>query len=513
MAAHATAAPLTHWIEVDTYDRAAFARLRGESTALARLATSGGALLPHFDGFLLDLYALCYKLNVVLQPPEAVTPGATVYRVLLEELRGAAALETLRRQTVLDEHVAGLATVLLGEALLDLLKTERVLTRGEMLDVWNLEHQAQEIAARAADAATAAELAAPRSGQPAGAQLTALRERLERENAAAARHLAHQAARVGQTLGDSAARRQPRLAAELERTVAELDTAREDAEQWSTLLGSGQPSSATAPIDLGHRLARNTKLRRLAQLVGRMRTTARALRRTLYERDSGEVFAIDRGAAIERLLPSELLSLRQPLLRRDFRRRLLEGELLRYALRGPDRRGRGPMVVCLDGSSSMAGDKEIWAKAVTLTLLDIAARQRRPFRSICFAGADTPLQVLDLNPRQRFTPDLEQVFALAEYFPGGGTDFQKPLDAARACLRADRRRRGDIVFITDGECHVTPEWLRGFQEEKTRLGFGVFSVLIDVGPSSVAAVSGFSDHVTSVTQLTDDATREVFLKL
>ncbi len=513
MAPRDPAAPLTHWIEVDTYDRAAFARLCAESTGLQRLAASGGTLLPHFDGFLLDLYALCYKLNLVLHPAAAVTPGATVYRTILEELRAAAALEALRRQTVLDEHVAGLATLLLGEALLELLRSERVLTRGEMLDVWNLEHQAQEIAARAADAATAAALAAARAGQPAGAQLDTLRERLERENAAATRHLGQQAARVGQALGEHAPRRQPRLTAELERTLAELDTARDDAEQWSTLLGGGQRSPATAPLDLGHRLARNDKLRRMAQLVGRMRTTARALRRTLYERDTGEVFAIDRGDAISRLLPSELLSLRQPLLRRDFRRRLLEGELLLYALRGPDRRGRGPMVVCLDGSSSMAGDKEIWAKAVTLTLLDIAARQRRPFRSICFAAADTPLQVLDLTPRQRFTPDLQQVFALAEYFPGGGTDFQKPLDAALACLRADRRRRGDIVFITDGECRVDAGWLRAFQEEKTRLGFGVFSVLIDVGPSSVAAVSGFSDHVTSVTQLTDDATRDIFVKV
>ena len=121
--------------------------------------------------------------------------------------------------------------------------------------------------------------------------------------------------------------------------------------------------------------------------------------------------------------------------------------------------------------------------------------------------------MLELNARQRSAPELSQVFALAEYFPGGGTDFQKPLDAALECLRADRRRRGDVVFITDGECRVEPEWLRAFQREKTRLGFSVFSVLIDVGPSSLAAVTAFSDHVTSVRQLTDDATRDIFLKV
>jgi hypothetical protein len=74
------------------------------------------------------------------------------------------------------------------------------------------------------------------------------------------------------------------------------------------------------------------------------------------------------------LLPHELLALRHPVLRRDFARRFLDAELLQYTLRAVEEKGRGPMIVCIDGSSSMAGDKEIWSKAVSLTLLDIAQR-------------------------------------------------------------------------------------------------------------------------------------------
>src|SRR5262249_54823077 len=102
---------------------------------------------------------------------------------------------------------------------------------------------------------------------------------------------------------------------------------------------------------------------------------------------------------------------------------------------------------------------------------------------------------------------------LAEYFPGGGTDFQKPLAAALDCLRRAPHRRGDIVFITDGECRVDPEWLREFKREKERLGFSLFSVLIDVGASSLGALKDFSDQITSVSQLTSDASRDIFLKL
>jgi hypothetical protein len=402
-------------VEVDAYDRAAFANLCADSAALQALLASGGKLLPHFDGFVLDLYALCYKLNIVLHPPEAVTPGATFFRVLIDELRGAAALEILRQQTVLDERVAGLAALLLGESMLELLKSERALTRAEMLDLWNLEQQAEEIAERGEHAETAAELAAEREGQSGGKQLGELRQRLERENAAAMRHLEQQSRRVAQALADSASRRQPRVTAQLERTVADLETARDEAEQWSTQFGGGHQSSPAAQLALGHQLARNPKLKRMAQLVGRMRESARALRRTLYERASNSVLRRP-GRRPEPLLPPELLSLRHPLLRRDFRRRLLDGELLVYELRAREQRGRGPMIVCLDGSSSMAGDRDL-VEGGDPDLLDIAARQRRRFRSICFSSAETPLQVLELNARQRSAPELSQVFALAEYFP------------------------------------------------------------------------------------------------
>src|SRR5262249_55916180 len=182
-------------------------------------------------------------------------------------------------------------------------------------------------------------------------------------------------------------------------------------------------------------------------------------------------------------------------------------------LRAREEKGRGPLIVCLDGSSSMAGEKEIWSKAVTLTLLDIAARQRRRFRSICFASAETPLQMVCLNTGQRYSPLIHPVFTPAEFFRGGGPYSQKPLSAALDCLRRASHARGDIVFITDGECRVDPEWLREFKAEKDKLGFSLFSILIDVGPSSLGALKDFSDHITSVRQLTSEATREIFLKV
>jgi Mg-chelatase subunit ChlD len=235
-----------------------------------------------------------------------------------------------------------------------------------------------------------------------------------------------------------------------------------------------------------------------------MREQALALRRQPFERTSEEVFDVRLGKDVDRLCrPSSWPSITAPAPR--LRPPAGRGRLLSYALRGADERGRGPMIVCLDGSGSMAGDKEIWSKAVALTLLEIARRQRRLFRFICFSSSETPLFTLDLNPRERHEVQEDRALDVAEYFPGGGTDFETPLSAAVDCLRAARYRRGDVVLITDGECQVAPDWLARFKVEKERLGFSLYSVLIDVGPSSLGTLGALSDRVTAVSKLADEA--------
>jgi uncharacterized protein with von Willebrand factor type A (vWA) domain len=501
-----------HWIECDSYDRATLARLQEDSATLRRLAESGAKLLPHFDGFVLDLFCLLFKMNVLLRPAATVVASAGFYRLLLEQVRATPAIESLRTQTALDDARSGLATALLGERLLELLKSERILSRAEMLDYWSLERQEDEVATERAEVETASELQ-NHANEAARRQLRELGHRMEREADARERRFQRQAEQMSRAAGESMARNRQRVETQLQTAFHDLDDLNAESESWSAQVGGSRRLSPGAKIELGKKLAANAKLKKLAQMVGRMREQARALRRTLFERANAELYDISVGAELSRLLPNELSSLRHPLLKRDFARRYVDAQLLQYALRDQEQKGRGPMIVCLDGSSSMAGEKEIWSKALSLTLLDIAQRQRRPFRSICFSSADTPLQVLDLNRRVPYDTDLDNVLQLAEYFPGGGTDFQKPLDAALGYLRQTRFRRGDIVFITDGECRVDPQWLETFRETKQRLGFSLFSVLIDVGPSSLGALKDFSDKVTTVSRLASDSVRDIFIEI
>ncbi|HXG50733.1 MAG TPA: hypothetical protein VNN77_04900 [candidate division Zixibacteria bacterium] len=500
----------TCWVESDAYDRRVYGQLRAESPSLRELEQNGGTFLPHFGSLLQDIFCALFKYNVIVRDARDVRPSALLNERLLNAVRRGRQYELLRDQTVLNEARAGLSALLIGERLLALLRAEKLVTRRDMRDLWDIEKQEEIVAEKLAELHNAAELDKEAASERAAEALAQAAKRLAGQAQGAQALLRQKVARLKDDLQRFESQT-TRVEAEAIKVTQQLEEASEETEAWGSAVGPGQRSPAGEKLELGKRLAGNDKLKKLARMVGRMKFHALGLRKKVFERASEEVLEVERGESLHRLLPHELLTLHHPTLRKDFYRRYLDQELIQYSLRGIEEKSKGPMIVCLDGSSSMAGDKEIWAKAVALTLLEIARRQRRLFRSICFSSEDTPLQVLDLNPRSRYDVDTKRVMDLAEYFPGGGTDFQTPLDAALECLRQSRFKKGDIVFITDGECQVNPQWAERFRRDKEKLGFSLFSILIDVGPSSLGTLKEFSDRITTIKQLTGDEAKDIFV--
>ena len=485
-----------------------------DSESLRALVEQGQVLLPQFGSLTQDLFAALFKANVLQHQEAAIAPSARVNRVLLDGMLASAPYEHLKTRTQLDEARAGLATVLLAERALTLIKSEKLFPRRELVDHFDLARDEEQDAERIREAERAEEAAGDDSlSDEARQDFDQLRQRLAREARMAERRLERKAADVARDVESRASEVKKRLEAQALDVAQALDDAADDADSWGRALGARGAGSAACSLELGRRLARNPKLRKLAALLGRMREHALALRHRLFERPTEEVYEVETGRELARMLPQELAALRHPLLRRDWQRRYVEGALLQYRLRGDDERGRGPMVVCLDTSSSMAGDKELWSKAVALTLLDIARRERRRFRAILFSSPETGLYTLDLNRGERYASDLQGALDLADYFAGGGTDFEHPLDAALDCLGSSRLRRGDIVLITDGECRVGDEWKERFLSEKKRLDFSLYAILIDVGGSTLETLAGLADRVSRVSDLTDEGVKDLFTRV
>jgi uncharacterized protein with von Willebrand factor type A (vWA) domain len=385
------------------------------------------------------------------------------------------------------------------------------LNQRDLRDLWDIQKQEHIVAEKMEEYGNADTIPEDELSEQGKKALEKAKEKMAGEVQGAEALLRHKTNQLKEDLQKIEDQASQRLQAEAIKVAQQLEDATEEAETWGNTLGTGQKSPPGQKLELGRRLAGNEKLKKLARMVGRMKFHALALRKKVFERSSEELLEIEQGDALHRLLPHEMLSLHHPVLRKDFYRRFLDQELIQYSLRGVEEKGKGPMVVCLDGSSSMSGDKEIWSKAVALTLLEIARKQRRRFRSICFSSTETPLQILEMNPRDRYEVESKTVMDLAEYFPGGGTDFEKPLDAALDCLRQSRFKKGDIIFITDGECQVAPEWAERFRDEKEKLGFSLFSILIDMGPASLGTLKQFSDRITTIKKLTGDEAKDIFV--
>lgn len=269
------------------------------------------------------------------------------------------------------------------------------------------------------------------------------------------------------------------------------------------------------PFDQRARLAERLRTGRLAQwaeLIGRFRQMADGERARKVENATGELVGVTLGDDLSRVIPSELASLGLPAMRAVFAARYAAGELMLYDSQGEQTTGQGAVIACVDTSHSMyeAGPggvtREAWAKACALALLDQARHAGRDFVGILFSAADK-IQVF------RFPADrpagIDRTLDFAETFLGGGTSYQAPLTAAGALLEEEfndtARARGDIVMITDDECGVTEEWMRGWNDAKRRLGFRVFGVAIGAPRAAGAGsvLEALCDNLRSIEDLTD----------
>jgi len=134
-------------------------------------------------------------------------------------------------------------------------------------------------------------------------------------------------------------------------------------------------------------LSSKRKLREIALWAGRLKHVAMKKQRSKSKEAKHEFGDIEQGADLAKLLPSEMLSLcGDEISRLLFFKRYTERQVLQYQLKGKESKGLGALVVCVDESSSMSGDRDVLAKATMLALMHVAIKQKRTFAVIHFSG-------------------------------------------------------------------------------------------------------------------------------
>jgi hypothetical protein len=241
------------------------------------------------------------------------------------------------------------------------------------------------------------------------------------------------------------------------------------------------------------------------------------------------------------MLPSEAVLLRQRLgvddkgkpsstvLRRLFLAKMAESKLQSYELSGwadvpsiprtkplylnrlPSAPG-GPIIVCLDTSWSMSGNREALSKAVVLACVSEAHRQGRNCQVVSFS---TERQVMETGV---ITADSDGIRRLLEFLShsfGGGTDVTGALKFAIAALDTNSKddstiggkiptnksvedfsmEAADILLVTDGEIPDPPvprEVMSSIERLKFSKGVKIHGLL--VGKSESKPLSRLCTH-------------------
>lgn len=259
-----------------------------------------------------------------------------------------------------------------------------------------------------------------------------------------------------------------------------MDEGKEAADAISNLPGVGSgPGTRVSPdkmIELAQEWRDSPILRKVSLMTGRLQRDMRQQRARRVVGGTEEIVDVKLGNELALLLPHETVKLRHPLLKKDFQRRYHEQDLLQYETEGTDSAGRGPVVICLDGSGSMSGMRNEWARALSLSLITIAKREKRDAAAVEFSSGVTPRRWEFLK---REPLDPEQVLDFVTHFFGGGTQIQDGMNSAVDFIEnRPEFRKADIVLVTDGGDYFDDERDGKMREKLTEMGVRVHGISI-----------------------------------
>lgn len=269
-------------------------------------------------------------------------------------------------------------------------------------------------------------------------------------------------------------------------------------------LGLGDGNSGVASVDRIQNVLKKVKksdtLRKVCEQAGRWRRLAAGKQRQKTIHGNDDMVGIELSGDPGRLVPSELCDLASPILEADAKRRLVEKTMLSREYHGSEKTGKGPIVVVVDESGSMSGDRIINAKAFALTMAWIAKRQKRWCALAGFSGG-REMNYICLPPGRW---DETELMKWVEHFYSGGTTLDVPLVELPAKwpeMIASGMKRGktDLIIVTDAEVNCPAEMAESFlkfkKEEKVKL------TTIGIAVRDVGDLHAISDSVTCVPSL------------
>ncbi len=285
--------------------------------------------------------------------------------------------------------------------------------------------------------------------------------------------------------------------AEAGKEVSELHDAASALGMGAGTTGGHDPKAVAA---LFKRVRNDPALKKICELAGRFRRVAQSRQRQKVTHGLDDVVGVEPGGDVGRLLPVELAKLMVPELELDTLRRIVERQAFCREHHAVEPVGKGPVVVCLDESGSMGGDRIHTAKALALALAWVARHQRRWCALVAYSG-DTGERLLPLPPGRW---DEARLMDWLTAFIGKGSDLDVPVRELPRMFAELKAPPGvtDVIFVTDAVCSIPAEVRDAFLAWKRQAKARLVTLVLNTAAGDLTAVS---DEMHLVATLTPDA--------
>lgn len=447
------------------------------SKPLHILQSKGANCVADFPSILFDVWFSFFKEECIIQDENAVS---SFHKDVITNLMQTEECRHWRQFTKNDELFSVLTTLVIGEELLSQL--ERQSKKKKQEEKKKVEEQLQK-----------------NKEQQQNQDLSLIeKERLQFQQ----KIMEKQIDRLNKQMNEMDAQATPKI--QMTELVHQLTKSRNDmlkTKQAVVQLSSleGKKMNSTPLKDqfvIAEQVAKQDFIKKIAEMTGRFKKIAMKKQKT-KQRVTMERKEIALGQEIARLLPMELANFVLPKSKLDFYRRFAEQQTFIFGQKGKDTVGRGPIIICMDESSSMLSMKAE-SKALCIALLSIASMQRRDFAIVPFASDIGEVLIF---PKGKSS--AEQVLHFADQFLSGGTNYEKPLKKSLEILSSSQFNKADLLFVTDGSSFLSRKFIDEFNEVKKKRKFECTSIVLANLYNAVdeTVIAKFSDRIIHVENL------------
>ena len=274
---------------------------------------------------------------------------------------------------------------------------------------------------------------------------------------------------------------------------------------WDLSLGELAREDLETVLKTAKFIESNPGVRQLCDILGRMaahdrrREIERIMASVEYEatvpdvNSREEIVGLTFGRRVDDIVPSELATMSDNDLSVVFDQKYVEGRLLSFERIGRSSETRtskqeqwrerdwederGPIILCVDTSGSMAGAPEAVAKAVALALASKAHKENRSCYLIAFSVG---IEVFDFTANQ----SLRGLLSFLQLGFHGGTDAAPALEKGMEMMKSPMYANADLLvvsdFVMDCLSEKTLKEMECHKEAKNRF----FALTIEQGNSS-----------------------------